>query len=195
MQQVTYEALYDPEKYMFSISEIARASRVSKETIRSWTHRSIIKIGRKDRIGRISYSAIDILVLHTMGKLTDKFHIAASAASKIAESVREAAVERAAYSDLGIGAAMGKILVIYGISQDGNADFDVVESRDIDKVISHNLFNRANVGQSSPVHESWYRVFPDFSRPIMLMSMDEIFSDVDFFINTVIKKEIEVDNA
>jgi len=130
-----------------------------------------------------------------MGKLTDKFHIAASAASKIAESVREAAVERAAYSDLGIGAAMGKILVIYGISQDGNADFDVVESRDIDKVISHNLFNRANVGQSSPVHESWYRVFPDFSRPIMLMSMDEIFSDVDFFINTVIKKEIEVDNA
>ena len=29
----------------------------------------------------------------------------------------------------------------------------------------------------------------------MLMSMDEIFNDVDFFINKVIKKEIEAENA
>lgn len=61
----------DPTEYHFTVAEASRISGVSQNDIRNWIRpeRKVVELGSKNRIGRILFSALDIVQLRVIGDL------------------------------------------------------------------------------------------------------------------------------
>lgn len=61
----------DPTEYQFTVAEASSVSGVGEHDIRNWIRpeREVVALGNKNRIGRILFSALDIVQLRVIGDL------------------------------------------------------------------------------------------------------------------------------
>jgi hypothetical protein len=80
---------FDPTDYAFTVAEAATVSQVSENDIRNWMRRGVVPVGTKSRLGRIMFSALDIVRLRVIGDLNKLLSVDPSAADPVANHVAE----------------------------------------------------------------------------------------------------------
>ena len=80
---------FDPTDYAFTVAEAAAVSQVSENDIRNWMRRGVVPVGTKSRLGRIMFSALDIVRLRVIGDLNKLLSVDPSAADPVAKHVAE----------------------------------------------------------------------------------------------------------
>lgn len=83
------DAPFDPTDYAFTVAEAATVSEVSENDIRNWMRRGVVPVGKKSRLGRIMFSALDIVRLRVIGDLNKLLSVDPSAADPVANYVAE----------------------------------------------------------------------------------------------------------
>lgn len=81
------DLVLDPTERTFTVAEAARVSGVSEFDIRNWMRRDVVSVGSKNRLGRIMFSAVDIIQLRVMGDFNRLTGSDPSSAVAIAEEV------------------------------------------------------------------------------------------------------------
>jgi len=83
------ETSFDPNEHAFTVAEAAAVSQVSENDIRNWMRRDIVPVGKKSRLGRIMFSALDVVRLRVIGDLNKLLSVDPSAADPVAKHVTE----------------------------------------------------------------------------------------------------------
>jgi len=80
---------FDPSDYSFTVAEAAQVSGVTEMQIRNWIRRDVTTVGKKNRLGRIMFNALDIVGLRVVGDLGHLLNVDPSASIPIAAQVSE----------------------------------------------------------------------------------------------------------
>jgi len=80
---------FDPTQAAFTVSEAARVSGNSELDIRNWMRREVVPVGQKNRLGRIMFTALDIVRLKVIGDLSRLLKTEPSASGPLAEYVAD----------------------------------------------------------------------------------------------------------
>lgn len=80
---------FDPTAYDFTVAEAARVSGVSEADIRNWMRRDVVPVGKKSRLGRIMFSALNIVQLRVIGDLNRMLGVDPSSANPIANQISD----------------------------------------------------------------------------------------------------------
>lgn len=83
------ETPFDPTEHAFTVAEAAKVSQVSESDIRNWMRRGVVPVGKKNRLGRIMFSALDVIRLRVIGDLNKLLTVDPSVADPIANHVAE----------------------------------------------------------------------------------------------------------
>lgn len=78
---------FDPTERTFTVAEASRVSGVTEFDLRNWMRRDVVSVGSKNRLGRIMFSAVDIIYLRVMGDLSRLAGAEPSSVAVIAEDV------------------------------------------------------------------------------------------------------------
>ena len=78
---------FDPTERTFTVAEAARVSGVTEFDIRNWMRRDVVSVGSKNRLGRIMFSAVDIIYLRVMGDFNRLVKADPSSVAVVAEEV------------------------------------------------------------------------------------------------------------
>lgn len=80
---------FNPTDYAFTVAEASKVSGVAEADIRNWMRRGVVPVGEKNRLGRITFSALDIVLLRVIGDLNKLLTVDPSAALPIAKHVAD----------------------------------------------------------------------------------------------------------
>ncbi|WP_306253887.1 MerR family transcriptional regulator [Parvularcula sp. IMCC14364] len=78
---------FDPTDYAFTVAEASKASGLSEGSIRNFLRRETLPVGKKNRLGRIMFSALDTVRLRVIGDLNKLLSVDPSSAAPVAEHV------------------------------------------------------------------------------------------------------------
>lgn len=76
-----------PQEPNFTVAEAAKVSGVAEADIRNWMRRNAVQVGTKNRLGRIMFSALDVIKLRVIGDLGRLIGTEPSASRSIADFV------------------------------------------------------------------------------------------------------------
>lgn len=83
------DTAFSPTEPAFTVAEAARVSGNTELDIRNWMRRDVISVGAKNRLGRIMFTALDIVQLKVIGDMNKLLGTDPSASLPIAKHVME----------------------------------------------------------------------------------------------------------
>lgn len=159
---------FNPDEYDFTVAEAAKVSQVSENDIRNWMRRGVVPVGKKSRLGRIMFSALDIVRLRVIGDLSKLLSVDPSAANPVAEHVAKHGREWMQRENVHLrmdeeGFRRETRLVVH---LDDSGQWSAMTPMDWgQKVLSFKIPERGD-------DNSWAR------RPMLVLPVEQLFNDV-----------------
>ena len=86
---MTKDLLPDVSDRYFSLAEAAFAAGAAEQDVRNWLARKVIPIGKKHRLGRWMFSAVDIITLQIVNNLVENCGLSPSNAAVVTQALVE----------------------------------------------------------------------------------------------------------
>tara|TARA_B100001179_G_C18532078_1_gene377557 strand:- start:42 stop:581 length:540 start_codon:yes stop_codon:yes gene_type:complete len=84
---------FEPNDPAFTVAEAARVSQLTESDIRNWMRREVVPVGTKSRLGRIMFTAKDIVRLRVIGDLNKLLSVDPSNGNVVAQYIANHFVE------------------------------------------------------------------------------------------------------
>ena len=170
---------FDPSDPSFTVAEAAKVSQLSENDIRNWMRRDVVPVGTKSRLGRIMFTALDIVRLRVIGDLNKLLSVDPSRANEIAEPIVDRCAAWMQRENVHLHQTPDgyrrETRLLVGLSPEGSGAF--ISALDWgDTAMGFKIPERGEENQ-------WAR------RPMLILPMEQIFNDVLDELFTILESE------